>query len=47
MKREKSSSQKKTSLEKLKQQLYQAEIDGNTKLVRQIKAIIQRIKSLE
>lgn len=38
-------SSKKESLERLKNQLFQAETSGNTTLAKQIRAIIQRIQS--
>jgi hypothetical protein len=38
-------SSKKDSLERLKNQLEQAKIDGNTVLVKQIQAIIKRIQN--
>jgi hypothetical protein len=37
----------KESLERLKNQMIQAELDGNPKLAKQIKAIIERIKAYE
>lgn len=41
------SKEKRDSLERLTQQLYQASVENNTILIRQLKAIIERIKSLD
>jgi hypothetical protein len=38
---------KKSSLERLQNQLYQAQASGDTALARKIKAIIERIRSLQ